>query len=179
MFGTLLTWLLRRKVMKLHRKLADVQQAYDKYLYTSLGMLTVSWTQLESVLDFVNLAIVAELKGERHPVSLKAKVRLIRKAHTKVARLSPLREEALSLMGDIVTLSERRHDLIHGRVVSDQPGGLKEFERLLHENGGVQIRRVTYEPSQIYDLCLDVYPLTQRTIDLSRRMLLLLKQQGN
>jgi hypothetical protein len=107
----------------LKRGIAEGQDELTQTIYALYGGNTLLWARLEAVLDEINeVAFFNGGKGppfdNQVPRNLGRKLAYLRKTHKRLPWLHGLREAAETIANKVDTLSELRHDLIHGHIMS-------------------------------------------------------------
>ena len=109
-------------------------------LCMAIGFVVVNWAIIEQQIDnvvnvaFKNCGGKTLRKNGDIPRSMSQKLDFLKDCFHKIAALKPFEGEAVSLIGRTSTLSEQRHDLVHGAVTSLTP-----------INGGFKFRKIGYE----------------------------------
>ena len=131
-------------------------------LFRAVGFIVVQWSQAEQSLDLLVAALFQECGGKRlakknrMPFMLAPKLEFVRKCVTQLPKLAPFREEGLALVSSFETLSEKRHDLIHGAVSSLSPvDNAFPFIKLDIKDNAHHFREVRLEASEFPALTKD------------------------
>jgi hypothetical protein len=109
----------------------------DDDFYGALGRLTISWARIELGLDCA-IDIVHQFLGGQNISSTAPKTSLYRKIEYlrrwgKTIPEPTFRDALPSLLAEIETASETRHDLIHGVILKMEEGtGEAEMARIIH-----------------------------------------------
>ena len=109
-------------------------------LCMAIGFVVVNWAVIEQQIDnlvnvaFINCGGKALRKSGDIPRSLKQKTDFLQDCFKKLLPLQPFADEGRDLLGRVNSLSTKRHDLVHGAVMSLTP-----------VNGSFQFRVVGYE----------------------------------
>jgi len=91
-------------------------------LYMTVGHMVIMWALAEHALDQC-IAVVFHACGGKHiddriPVSLKRKVKFLRRAFNQLPLLVPRREGALKLLARVTEIAPRRNELVHGALTN-------------------------------------------------------------
>lgn len=126
----------------------------DEQFFGAIGRLAISWAHLEFGLDWLVEIFFYGFKGNtieaEIPVALKKKISFLRIAFKRL----PIGKEAIDgymqLLKRIKTLSNTRHDIIHGFVIEQQErSGQASMMRISHKRGKVAKRKFTATTTNI------------------------------
>lgn len=94
-----------------------------------IGAMTLSWAWVENTLG-LTISIITDKFGEieghsEAPLSLKRKVQCFRKALKSISQLDGLKERGSLLAERLLTLGDRRNNLVHGAMWRTHEGDIK------------------------------------------------------
>lgn len=112
---------------------ADAENA----LYSQVGFIVIQWGHCEQSLELLVSTLFREYGGNklprrrRMPKQLSEKIAFVKECAQHIPSLAPFRAEIEALAGDFDSLTQTRHDLVHG-ALSDAPvvDGVYSFIRL-------------------------------------------------
>lgn len=143
--------------------------------YEPLGLATVQWAAVEQTLDVLIHLIFTHHRGNEIeavvPVSLKRKIKYLRKAFRKIEALSQHKDAALPYFDRVIALSESRHDLVHG--FSSQALGAMgpiQIQRIIYQETGHAILMKTITLDDIMGLITDSRTLFGDLMSLTMRV---------
>ena len=146
-------------------------------LFRAIGFIVVQWGQAEQSLDLLVAALFQECGGKRlakknrMPFMLTPKLEFVRKCVTQLPKLAPFREDRLALVSAFESLSEKRHDLIHGAVSSLSPvDDAFPFLKLDVKDNEHHVREIRLEASEFPALANDLVRLGADAGALARRV---------
>jgi hypothetical protein len=91
----------------------------DETFFGAIGRLTLAWGRVEIALD----VLVYEAFYRHHalldpepPMSLKRKIKYLRKAFRVVPKFTPYNDRFIKIADSVMQESKTRHDIIHGIV---------------------------------------------------------------
>lgn len=135
----------------------DEKEEFES-LCTLIGFVVVNWALAEQSLDHLVETIYAQCGGEcggesfdkEIPRSFDRKVKFLRKAFRKSAPLQVFAEDGNKLLNRMVPLSKKRHDLVHGVVVSiEAVNGTFPIDKLDYVGQKNIMRRIEFNPQSI------------------------------
>lgn len=89
--------------------------------YKAVGRFVITWAELELYLDLLLLVIRKQLDQDTReasvPHQLSAKVRFIRRSLNAHAVATDQRDALISLLDEIDSLADTRHDFVHGALI--------------------------------------------------------------
>ncbi|WP_439924822.1 hypothetical protein [Nitrobacter sp. JJSN] len=87
-----------------------------KLFYRAIGLVSVSWCQIEILFDYANLFLINtyDMKETQLPIALKPKIAFFRKHFQTIPELDPFKDRAMAIVERANILKEARHDIIHG-----------------------------------------------------------------
>src|SRR5947207_15346437 len=97
----------------------------DEEFFAAIGRLAISWSHIDTGLDFMIAVIYHNLGGheiEEKPWSLSRKLKFLRKCFSRFESLARLKEICYPLLDEIAAASDMRQKIIHGFIISHQEG---------------------------------------------------------
>ena len=153
--------------------------AYDddelNALFQAVGFVVVQWGQAEQSLDLATGILYQNLGGKplakKLPKMLETKLEFIERCLAKLPTLTQLRADGAALVADFRSLSDTRHDLIHGAIASVSPkdGGFDFMKLDLKDNNHV-VREFRFEGEDFPKLTKDLIDLGSRSTAFARRL---------
>ena len=134
-------------------------------LCAAIGFISVNWALTENFMDSVVLAIYQDFGGRKIersiPRSLNKKIDFCRKAIRRLPSFSRYGVALLPLLNDMETLSEKRHDFIHGVVtnIKRDPDGTFPIMRLIYGRHEHTMREIKFDPNDFPGLVQDIQKL--------------------
>jgi hypothetical protein len=140
--------------------LAEVLQEKN-ILFGLVGALTVTWAEVELVLDFINglLTMYKTVKDRELPRSLRPKIAFFKKNLYQVPELTALQERTARIVAELNRLKVIRHDIVHGVAVGRMPVNVSRVLRLEYEGKDIKFRYTTYEFADIVSAMNDARAL--------------------
>jgi hypothetical protein len=136
-------------------------EGFDDFrsLCASIGFVVVNWALAEQSLDFTVETIYTQCAGhtieKQLPRAFQRKVEFLRKAFRTSAALHVYVEDGNNLLDRMVLLSKKRHDLVHGVVVSiESVNGRFPIDKLDYKAQEHIIRRIEFDPNT-FDVLVD------------------------
>lgn len=135
----------------------------------ALGSVTLSWSALEIYLDAITLIIHKNINGHTiekdAPTSLKRRKEFIKKCLKNIPEISKYHFEIKELIGDVDRLKEKRHDLIHGAITSQnyEKNTLIGLARIV--NSKVEIKEYSYTTKDIEALSDEISDVAKSHFD--------------
>ena len=136
-------------------------------LLAHIGTVPVLWAKLEGILDATNQAIFHF--GGGHTVepevpmeSLNRKVRFMRRAHSQLPKLAPIKEQAATLLDEVQILKQKRHDIVHGIAKEFPTGDILEVtvsRRDKQAPRGFSLREATFSPPDLQNFSREIIKL--------------------
>lgn len=149
-------------------------QEERKLFYRAVGVVSVSWGQIEILFDYANLYLINtyETKEAQLPIALKPKIAFFRKHFQTIPELAPFKDQAMAIVEKTNILKEARHDIIHGladKLVS--AGNARSFIR--HDYRGKRLVEKTkvYSLNQIIDKSEEIGDLIDLMVALLRQVI--------
>lgn len=133
-------------------------------LCASIGFVVVNWALAEQSLDMFISVIYNKCGGNtvvrQMPHSFQRKVEFLRKAFRKLIVLQEYAGEGNQLLDRMQALSQKRHDLVHGVVVSiDLVNGVFPIDKLDYTAQGHIFRQIAFDPKAFPQLAQDLLDL--------------------
>ena len=154
--------------------MADFDSSSDEPFFAAIGRLTISWAHLEAGLDFCVAIAYHSLDGDQIeqeiPRALKRKINFLRKAFKRLNALAPYRDRFLTLADQIETESDKRHDIIHGFIVSHESQEVRMI-RLRYTPEMHHEKKVTATTASILKNTVDATKLASQLLDLTAELL--------
>ena len=128
-------------------------------LCMAVGFVVLNWALIEQQVDnWVRLAFLTcggkELRKRNDvPRSFNAKADFLRECFRKLPSLKPFAREGLPLIDRIHRVAKRRHELVHGGIVSlEAPEGRYQFRRIEYVRGDQVVSTFRFDPSAFHTL---------------------------
>jgi hypothetical protein len=159
-----------RRLFDISRRLDVMEGHLDQSVHmTVIGGVTITWAMLEIGLDKCNHTILHRCGGEAiqadMPRSLSSKISFFKKAHARLALLSPYRVEAAQMAEQVLLLKEKRHDLIHGMARSQLENGAYVVHRHTYDGATLGQKQSLYTDKEIIQLASDIGTLSEAVIN--------------
>lgn len=132
---------------------AEIVEA-DRALFMNIGLLAISWGELESAIDdWIELVHEhfggSAIEADRPRTSLKRKLAYLRKFISSAKGSGAQKQDYLSFLKEIAAGSEYRHDVIHSAYRRVNSGdGTAELRRRLHK-GHAKYREIEIDSAQV------------------------------
>ena len=142
--------LIFKKALQVRRPLSETKNEV-KTLYQSIGALTITWAQVETVLDYLNgILIMHRDHPERElPRTLKPKIGFFKTSFDRIPGLAPFRERANKIASELNRLKTVRHDAVHGVALERMPVGTFKATRLGIKGKDISQQHTTYQLADI------------------------------
>jgi len=144
-------------------------------LFQAVGFVVIQWGQAEQSLDLATGILYQNLGGKllakKLPKMLETKLEFIEKCLAKLPTLTQFRADGTALIADFRSLSDTRHDLIHGAIASVSPkdGGF-EFLKLDFKDNNHVVRKCHLKGEDFPKLTKDLLDLGSRATTFARRL---------
>jgi hypothetical protein len=115
-------------------------------LYTVIGFVVTTWPWVEQNLD-LGIAAARLLPGGRRviptlPIGLRPKIVALQVALKALPQLRPLKAQGLQALASVQRIKDRRHDLVHSVLASQNaPDGVYRYRQLSVEHGEYKFRQ--------------------------------------
>lgn len=115
-------------------------------MLAAIGSFSIMWSMMEMGLEFLAVMAFHQFGGKgiekEAPIKLSRKISHIRITANKSEEFKPWADEALSIMDDLQSQIDNRHNLIHGCVQSVAPNGTEmTFVVIAHDKRGFHTGR--------------------------------------
>lgn len=112
-----------RRIEKIAFELPGVEAGSDlENLFKAVGFVVVQWGNAEQTLDLLAVGVFSCFAGhellKRRPKQLGQKIEFLRKCFATFPKLSPFKAECDDLLNRFESLSQSRHDIVHGAIDS-------------------------------------------------------------
>jgi hypothetical protein len=146
----------------------------EEQFYGAIGRLTISWAHLELGIDISVMMIHHFLNGQtitrEAPRSLQPKLKYLRKAARELPQFSLYQTYIGDLATAIEAASEKRHDIIHGFIVSHEvASGEAKMIRLLRTRYTLEQKTIEVDTNQVLEATILINDLAFRTLVVSCR----------
>jgi hypothetical protein len=123
-------------------------------LCLTIGFVVVNWALAEQSLDFTVETIYSKCAGnsmeKELPRSFQKKVKFLRKAFRTSVALQTYADDGNRLLDRMEALATRRHDLVHGVVVSiESVNGTFPIDKLDYKSQQHVMRRLDFDTKAI------------------------------
>lgn len=153
---------LRRALTETETRETIAEAIQEKnILFGLVGALTVTWAEVELVLDFINglLTEYKDVQDKQLPVSLQRKIAFFRKNLNRVPELTAFRERAAKILPEIDRIRTIRHDIVHGVAVGSMQVNVRRVLRLEYEGKNLKLRYTNYRFDEIVSAMNDTRAL--------------------
>lgn len=97
----------------------------ENALYSQVGFIVVQWGHCEQSLELLVNTLFLQYGGnklpgrKRMPKPLSEKLAFVKECILQIPSLAPFRVELETLISDFETITQKRHDLVHGALTDD------------------------------------------------------------
>ena len=161
----------KKKLAKVKAHIVDLQSQEDDNFSRLLGVMTREWSMVESALDICNFYAIHTPEGRgitaELPRSLNPKVDVFKKTHRRVAALLDIRDQGLALAALVTELKTKRHDFIHGLVLTvPGPGSrLRRVQRIVYDGALLDLTEREFSMDDMIELGMRISQLSDALCD--------------
>ncbi|MBI2235002.1 MAG: hypothetical protein HYU57_08505 [Micavibrio aeruginosavorus] len=146
------------------------QSSKEILFLIAVGRFTINWASLEAVLDTLSTIAHVGFGGDKieaeMPQALDRKLRFLKKFANGLPNTASVKPKILELVENVKQLSEVRHDLIHGVVVSRQSEDQDyvKMVRILKKSENYRHKNFTFTAEEIFNHAKAVSDLTNQSL---------------
>lgn len=150
---------------------SDIEQ-----LFKAVGFVVVRWGSAEQALDLLVVAVFSRYDGHellhRRPKQLEVKIKFLRECFATFPELAPFKAECEDLLSRFETLSQKRHDIVHGAIDAvSADNGVFTFTKIdVKPKQHHEVRTVSFDDSDWAEYRRALMKLGGDGISLSRRV---------
>lgn len=146
-------------------------------LFKTIGFIVIYWSHCEQSLELLVNSLFLQYDGnklpkrKKMPRPLSEKLSFVKECADQLPALSSFKSELETLVSSFETITQTRHDLIHGALTNEPViDGVYSFIRLDTHPDIHEVKNFQYDLKDFPSLSEDLLRLGSNTLGLARRV---------